>query len=133
MAINNNQIFGIKKTSESTWTWLPTPAKGGIAVTDEPIWSANTGRSTTGKMIGDIIAWKVTVEVGWPPLTFAQAKAIRDAIKGAGEFFNIRYYDVSTSSMETKTVYCGNIPRTLYSLADKHQLYSGVEIKFVEQ
>lgn len=146
MAINNGEIFGIKKTSESDneWTWLPTPAKGGIVVTDEPIWAANTGRSSTGKMIGDIVAWKVTVEVAWPPLTFAQAKSIRNAIKGAGEFFDIAYYDLSTSDMVKKTVYCGNIPRALYSLADRidpasgsvvgnYRRYSGIAIKFVEQ
>ena len=133
MAINNSQIIGVKKTSESSYTWLPTPAKNGVAVTDEPIWASNTGRGSDGKMIGDIVSWKVTIEVGWPPLSFAEAKSIRDAIKGAGPFFDITYYDVRTDSMAEKTVYCGNIPRVLYSLAAGHMRYSGVAIKFVEQ
>lgn len=133
MAINNSQIFGIKKTSDNSYTWLPTPALNGVVITDEPIWSANTGRSTTGKMIGDIVAWKTTVEVAWPPLKFSDMSTIRNAIKNSGEFFDITYYDTSTSTMKEKTVYCGNIPRTMYSLADKHRLFSGIAIKFVEQ
>lgn len=114
-------------------TWVADPAAGGINVTDEPVWSSNTGRSTTGKMIGDIVAWKKTIEVKWPPLTFAQVSAIRSAIKSGGEFFDISYYDLATGSMKTTKVYCGNIPRTLYSLAAKHQKYFDVAIKFVEQ
>ena len=127
MSVTAGQLFKIGST------WVADPAKGGVIVTDEPVWASNTGRSTTGKMIGDIVAWKKTVEVTWPPLTFSQASAIRTAIKNAGEFFNITYYDLSASDMVTTKVYCGNIPRALYSLASKYRKYTGITIKFVEQ
>lgn len=112
---------------------VATPKAGGVVVTDEPIWSSNTGRSTTGKMIGDVIAWKTTVEVSWPPLSFSEAKTLRDAIKNAGPFFEIQYFDFSSSSMITKTVYASNIPRTLYSLSSKYQRYNNITVKFIEQ
>ena len=35
-------------------TTLPAPTE--ITVNDEIIWSSNTGRSTSGEMIGDVIA-----------------------------------------------------------------------------
>lgn len=114
-------------------TWVADPALNGITITDEPIWSANTGRSTTGKMIGDIVAWKTTIEIAWPPLSFSDMATLRNAIKDAGEFFTLKYYDTSSSTMQEKTVYCGNIPRTMYSLAAKHRLHSGIVIKFIEQ
>ena len=112
---------------------VATPKQGGITVTDEPIWAPNTGRSSTGKMIGDIVAWKTTVAVSWPPLSFSQAAEIRDAIKNAGPFFDIEYYDLSTEKRVTKTVYASSIPRTLYSLVDRYQKYKDITITFVEQ
>ena len=133
MAINNNQVFGMKKTSANSWTWLPTPAKGGVTITDEPVWASNTGRGSDGKMIGDIVAWKTTVEVTWPPLTFSDASSIVTALTGAGAFFNIKYYDTSTSTMVEKTVYCSNVPRTMYSLATAAQKHMGVTVTFIEQ
>lgn len=114
------------------------PKLGGIVVTDEPVWSANTGRSSTGKMIGDIVAWKTTIEVAWPPLSYSQMKVIRDAIKSGGEFFQIQYTDIESGTTlsnmtTTKTVYCGNIPRLLYSTAAQYQRYAEIVITFIEQ
>lgn len=122
-------------------TTVAEPAKGGITITDEPIWASNTGRNAKGKMIGDIVAWKRTIEVSWPPLTYSQAWKIRNAIKSAGEFFVIQYKDVSVASgteqdplkTQSPTVYCANIPRSLYSLSSKYPRFDGITIQFVEQ
>lgn len=112
-------------------TTVAEPKKEGVTITDEPIWAANTGRSTNGTMIGDIVAWKTTINVEWPPLSFSQSQAIVNAIKNAGPFFNITYNDFSSGSTVTKNVYCGNMPRTLYSLAK--QWHTGVNIQFIER
>lgn len=112
---------------------VATPSHNGVVITDEPIWSSNTGRSSTGKMIGDIIAWKTTIAVSWPPLSFSAAEKIRDAVINAGPFFKIKYYDFKTDRMQEKTVYAGNIPRTLYSLAAGQQKYTDITITFIEQ
>lgn len=84
-------------------------------------------------MIGDIIAWKTTIAVSWPQLSFYDAERIRDAVKNAGPFFDIEYYDFSVSAMIKKTVYASKLPRTLYSLADKYQRYKDITITFIEQ
>ena len=116
------------------------PKKGGVAVTDEAVWSSNTGRSSTGKMIGDIVAWKTTIEIAWPPLTYSEMKTIRDAIRNAGEFFSIQYPDVEagindngTLKTQTKTVYVANIPRQLYSTSAKYRRYADITIQFIER
>ena len=109
------------------------PARGGVQITDEPIWASNTGRGSDGKMIGDIVAWKTTIAVTWNPLTFAQSQLIRDTIMQAGAFFTIVYNDFSSTTTVSKTVYCGNIPRVLESLASAYQRHSGVQINFIEQ
>lgn len=112
---------------------VATPMHNGVVITEEPIWASNTGRSSTGKMIGDIVAWKTTIAVSWPPLSFEAAMKIRNAVINAGPFFKIKYYDFKTDAMQEKTVYASNIPRTLYSLADGLQKYTDITITFVEQ
>ena len=116
------------------------PKIGGVTVTDEAIWSSNTGRSSTGKMIGDIVAMKSTIEIAWGPLTYSEMKTIRDAIIAGGEFFSITYPDIEagintngTVKTQTKTVYCANIPRILYSTSTKYPRYTDVTIQFIER
>ena len=122
-----------KLTDGNTWTTLPEPKKEGITITDEPIWAANTGRGSDGTMVGDIVAWKTTVQVEWPALSFANSKIIADALTGAGAFFKIKYNDFSSSTPVTKTVYCSNVPRTIYSLVTAAQYHTGVTVTFIEQ
>lgn len=112
---------------------VAAPKQGGVSITDEPIWASNTGRSSTGKMVGDIVAWKTTVAVTWPPLSFSESKKLRDAIKSAPPFFKIKYPDFSGSTQVEKTVYAGNVPRTLYSIAEGQRRHTGITITFIEQ
>ena len=133
-------MFQIKNKA-GTYVTVAEPKIGGIVVTDEPIWSSNTGRGDDGEMIGDIKAWKTTIDVTWPPLSYAEVKAIRDAI-GAGDKtrtkFKIKYPDVEAGissgnlQMQEKEVYVANIPRELYSTSTVYKRYSGFTIQFVE-
>jgi len=110
------------------------PAKDGVTVTEEPVWAPNTGRSQTGKMTGDIVAWKRTFAVTWPPLTFAQTGAIITAIQNAGAFFPITFTNTKGgSSDESATVYTSSIPRTVASLNAAYRRNTGVTITFIEQ
>ena len=133
-------MFKIKNPS-GDWVTVAEPKIGGIVVTDEPVWSSNAGRTSSGTMDGDIKAWKTTIDVTWPPLTYSQLKAIRDAI-GAGNtarsHFDIQYPDIEAGitsgalNMQTKTVYVANIPRSLYSTSNAYKRYSDLTIQFVE-
>lgn len=109
------------------------PKKEGVTVTDEPIWASNTGRGADGTMVGDIVTWKTTVQVEWPALSFSDSQTIVNALKNAGAFFPIQYNDFNSGSAVTKTVYCSNIPRTIYSLAQAAQFHTGVTVTFIEQ
>lgn len=114
-------------------TTVKTPKLGGITITDEPIWTSKTGRSTDGTMLGEIVAWKTTISVTWGPLTFAESKKIRNAIKSGGNFFKIKYHDDDAEKMVEKTVYVGNMPRTVYSLVASCRWHTDCTINFIEQ
>ena len=44
------------------------------------MWSSNTGRSSTGKMIGDVIAEKETLNIKWQYITAAEKNIIKTAL-----------------------------------------------------
>ena len=115
------------------WVTMPSPAPEGLTITDEPIWSANTGRGATGVMSGDIVAWKRTIDLSFNPLSFSQSQLIRNTIRSAGAYFQVRFRDFDATSWETATVYVANLPRTIYSLAVGCRLHTGVKIQLVEQ
>lgn len=121
------------KNKDGDWVTMPSPSHNGVAIADEPVWSSNTGRGASGKMSGDIVAWKTTIDISLPPLSFADSKLIRDTLKSAGEFFEVRFRDFSTSTWVTKTVYTANLPRTIYSLANGYRYHVDVKIQLVEQ
>lgn len=68
---------------------LPSPTQ--ITVSDEIIWSSNTGRSASGEMIGDIIASKKNVNISWGVLTEAEMALIKQVM--APGFFTISFHD----------------------------------------
>lgn len=115
------------------WVDMPSPANGGMAIADEPIWSSNTGRGVTGLMTGDIVAWKKTLDLEFAALTYEQALLIRNTLRNAGEFFLVRFKDSSASSWTQCTMYTSNLPRTIYSLAPGCRIVTGVRVQLVEQ
>ena len=118
-------------------TRVKEPAKDGVQITDEPVWGENTMRDVnTGKMMGDIKAYKKTVAVTWPPMTFAEANQILSLLKGssgASPFYKIKYNDSSAGTLDEITVYNGNLQRTVASISSAYQRQTGVTVTFIEQ
>lgn len=119
--------------TKTGWVTMPAPAQGGMNIADEPIWSSNTGRGATALMTGDIVAWKRTVDMDFPPLSFEDSKKIRDTLKNAGSYFDVRFKDFDADEWESGTFYTANLPRTIYSLHQALQWHTGVKIQLVEQ
>ncbi len=82
---------------------LPSPIE--VTTTDEVIWSSNTGRSTTGKMIGDVVAQKQTFEIKWGVLTETEYQLIRSSIRSGFHPFTLNI----DGTEATITSYRGNI------------------------
>lgn len=129
---------------------VPTPAEGGIVVTDEPVWDPDAGRNLKGKMIATLVCWKRTVEITWNDLTAEDASSILDAINvgsSATPFFDLEYNDidagtrtVGTNGRITIHVYTSSAPRTLRTLqhlrtgaADTKRRIGEIKLTFIEQ
>ena len=84
-------------------TKLPSPST--LKVDNEIIWSSNTGRTSTGKMVGDVIAEKDTVEITWECLRDSDLKTIKTCLKAG--FFD--FYFPECGELVKITVYRGTI------------------------
>ena len=112
---------------------MPTPALEGMTISSEKIWSSDTGRTASGKMVGTIVAVKATVKIKWPALTPAQVKTIEDAVSDKDNPFVPMKYTDMTGATVTKTMYFGTPSYTVYSWAEGRQYLKDVTVDGIEQ
>lgn len=111
---------------------MPSPKLEGVSFSDEKIWSKNTGRPTSGKMVGDIICVKKTIHIEFPPLSPAQVKLIDSVVSNkALPFFNFEYNDGTESY--TYEVYAGAPSKKLYSIVEGINYYTGYQVELIER
>lgn len=107
---------------------LPSPVK--ISASDEIIWSANTGRSTeSGKMVGDIIAEKKTVDIEWGVLTAAEMKTISNNLKSG--FYPVSFYD--DGEFITITSYRGTLKKEYLGCFGGVHYYKNATVSIIQQ
>ena len=106
---------------------LPSPVE--IGTGEEIIWSANTGRSTTGLMIGDVVAEKRTLNIRWGVLTAAQYNQIRNNIRSGFYPFTLTINGSST----TITAYRGAITGTLLGTFGGTAYYQEASVSIIQQ
>ncbi len=110
-------------------TALPEPTS--ISTGDEIIWSKNAGRSSeTGKMLGDVIAEKKTLDVKWEFITAKEANTIRNILIAG--FFPITFEDYGEKI--TITNYRGTISKdALGYIGDGYYYYRSVTVSIIQQ
>lgn len=111
---------------------LPAPALNGVTISEEKIWSANTGRTSSGKLVGTLIARKTTLRLKWPPLTLAQASLIKQAVSSNTAFFPVSFTDES-GTRRSLTMYAGTPTYTQYNWIDGLQYVMDVAVDLIEQ
>lgn len=92
-------------------TTLPSPEK--LTTSNEIIWSSNTGRSSSGKMIGDVVAEKTTFAITWGILTKSERDLIRSKLASGFHDFSVVEDGTTTtitgyrSTLQSETVVAG--------------------------
>lgn len=113
-------------------TVLPTLDENGLTVSNEKIWSKDTGRAADAGMIGHVVAVKRTLKCKWPPLTRAEA-ALIDSLVTGNAFFSVTYTDPGTNARKTITAYASTPTYPVYSYVDGVKTYQGVAVDLIEQ
>lgn len=105
-----------------------------INITKEKIWSANTKRTTSGSLVGDIVAIKTKIAVKFPPMNDNTAALLESVVSNEDKpFFTMKFIDPKTKAQASKTVYAGTPTYPVYSYADGLPRYVGVGVDFIEQ
>jgi hypothetical protein len=68
----------------------PSPDREGYVVTENKIWSKNTGRTASAEMVGDVIGRKYSVVLTWSDLKQDVVKLIDNAINKEA-FFPVKF------------------------------------------
>ena len=107
---------------------LPAPVE--ISVGNEIIWASNTGRASTGKMIGDVIAEKETLQITWGIITAAEKNKIKKYLKTG--FYPV-VINIDGTEHEIQ-VYRGTLTsEALGKLDDGIYYFRSVSVDIVEQ
>lgn len=110
---------------------LPAFAEDGYSVTRNRIWSKNTKRTSSGKMVGDIIARKYTISISWNDLTQAQVSLIAKAIDTSA-FFSVEFAD-EYGNKRTAQFYSADPTYPVHVVRNGGALYSEVSIEIIER
>lgn len=63
-----------------TCNGVALPAPVSVSVSDEIIWSSQTGRTAAGTMVGDVIAEKKNISISWGILTSSEYALIKNSL-----------------------------------------------------
>lgn len=115
--------------AERDGNWIKIPAPDELSINNELIWSSNTGRSSTGLMIGDVIAEKNTFGISWRGLRNA------DEYKKIKEVFVPGFFKIQIILDETIeiTAYRGTISARARGKIGDTYYYDSISVDIVEQ
>lgn len=101
-------------------TTLPAPTS--LSVNDEIIWSSDTGRTLSGRMVGDPVAQKKTVSLKWEYLTETEEKIIKNTLVSG--YFPVSFHDDGIDI--TIEVYRGTLSKKLCKSCCAEQYHQSV-------
>lgn len=82
---------------------VKAPKIGGITRKPEKVWSSNTGRTASTRMVGTIRGIKRTLSISWPPLTQAEREQIEDLVSDiSAPFVSVEYTQPDGSTVKVE-------------------------------
>ena len=106
---------------------LPSPVE--ITASNEIIWSSNTGRGPTGKMVGDVVAEKETFAITWGVLSGAEFNTIKNNLAAGFLPFSITIDGTTT----TITQYRGTLTREFLGVFGGVTYYREAQVSIIQQ
>lgn len=103
---------------------LPVPSF--MEVNGELIWSSDTGRTLSGKMTGEVVAEKTTINLQWNALKDSQIKLLERHLRQG-------FFSVSVSGVGTLTVYRGTMQKKRWNRGDGNTWWKDVSVSLIER
>lgn len=109
----------------------PAPDKDGYIVTENKIWSKNTGRTASGLMVGDITAKKYSIALKWSDLKQSKVTEIDQAINTKA-FFDVTFEN-QRGEVLTRKFYSDDPPYGKKIYIDGEMKYSSFTVTLTEK
>lgn len=107
---------------------LPAPVS--ITINDELIWTSDTGRTLSGRMVGEVVAEKKNISIKWGFLTESEVLRIKRNLKRG--FFRVKFHDDGDDI--TITAYRSTISKeVLGDIGDGNFWYKSVSADVIER
>ncbi len=106
---------------------LPAPVS--ISVSDQLIWSSDTGRVLSGLMIGDVVAEKKTLSISWGVLEESEVALIGSKLTSG--YFPLTFRDGGVDL--TIDAYRGTLSKELLGLYGGIYYYKDVKVEVVQR
>lgn len=111
-------------------TQLPSPEMEGTTLTHPKTWTANSGRTASGKMTGRVQYYKYKLVLKWGCLTANEYKTLKNLFEKEPQFFSVKVTD-GTGTTEF-TGYAGDLSYEKCLNLDE-AYYRGVSVEIVER
>lgn len=103
----------------------------GVSTTREKVWSTDTGRSTTGMMMGEIVALKRTFKIDLIPITKTEYERIESVVTDTAHPFFTATVNDGVKTYSNYTVYAASTSNSVYN--DKVAKYFDYSIELVQK
>lgn len=125
------EVAPLGTASNGTWHDLtPYIALEGLKWTRNDIDAAGSGRTQDGLLHRNRVAQKARFDVTCKPLTQAEMNMVLGWVQD--QSFLVKFADPITGTTKIYTVYSNNIPATFKIMQGSTQLWSGIQIPFIE-
>lgn len=122
------------KITSLTVSGVSFPPSSEINYSKNKIWSKNTGRTSTGKMVGSIKAIKKKLEITYNYLTQAQVQKIDAVVSSTTAFHKVKFYDVTSDKEEEFNGYFGDATYPIYGYGyDGNPVVTGYKVSIIEK
>ena len=112
-------------------TSLPTDNLTQVSLNNKIIWSSNTGRTTSGLMMGDIIANKATLSLEFQWISVADFNTILTAVNSS-PFFSVQV-KLDNTVLANMTAYRSTVERTMGGKYGGVWFLQGAKFQLIEQ
>lgn len=107
---------------------LPAPVS--LSISDEIIWTENTGRTLAGRMVGDIVAEKKNLNIKWGYLTENDVRLIKSRLIAG--FFPLTFRDDGFDI--TISAYRGTLSKeVLGDIGDGEYWYKSASVDIIQR
>ena len=107
---------------------IPDPSS--ITISRNKVWSQNTGRTKSGKYVGDLAAIKWRIDATWNNISENKAQEIMSAFEPA--YVNVRFRNPKTKANTTTKFYGGDETLNVYNYDIDEAVYESVSLSIVE-